>query len=174
MYLEKHYGQFTDSNLNERLRKVVAIPLETVLPLYPVKFYDARPPMPYLIDILWTYIFPQFLSQESNENESRKYPIIKLNVTEVTERLQQQFSHMRDDNRQQEIPRQDWIKEALEILIRLKLARRLADSSNAYEVEFKTIRDPLNSFAKKLRKSTRRKNISNDINQMSLPKIEDD
>lgn len=81
---------------------------------------------------------------------------------------------MRDDDRQQEIPRQDWIKEAMEVLVRLKLARRPADGSNLYEVEFKTIRDPLNSFAKRIRKSKRRKNISNNINQMSLPKIEDE
>lgn len=174
MYLEKHYGEFSDDNLNERLRRVVAIPLETVLPLYSIKFYDARPPMPYLLNILWIDIFPQFISEESNEREFKKYPTIKLDVAVVTERLQKQFSHMRDDDRQQEIPRQDWIREAFEVLVRLKFARRLTDGSNAYEVEFKTIRDPLNSFAKKIRKSKRKQNISNGINQMSLLKIEDD
>lgn len=174
MYIEKHYGEFTDANLNERLRRVVSIPLEAVLPLYSIKFYDSRPPIVYLLNILWMDIFPQFLSQESTENEFKKPPTIKLDVAEVTERLQRQFSHMRDDNRQQEIPRQDWVKESMETLVRLKLAKRLSDSPSLYEIEFKTIRNPLNSFARKIRRARKIKKYSNNINQMSLPKIVDE
>lgn len=173
MYLEKHFGEFSDGSLNERLRRVVAIPLEAVLPLYSMKFYDAPPPMPYLIDILWTYVFPQFLSQEADNNELRKHPTIKLNVSDVTERLQSQFSMMRDDARQQEIPRRDWIKEAMEALIRLKLARRHADGPNIYEVDFKPIRNPLHFFAKRIRKSKHKRNISDDEKQMDFLKIKD-
>jgi hypothetical protein len=170
MYLEKHYGKFSNSDLNERLRKVVPIPLEKVLPLYQIKFYDAPPPIPYLLNILWAYIFPQFLSQESDISELKKHPIIKLNVTELTERLQNQFSQMRNDARQQEIPRQDWIKEAMEALVRLKLARKHADGPNSYEVDFKPIRNPLHSFAKRIRKSKHKRNISDDERQMDFLK----
>lgn len=171
MYLEKHYGDFTDANLDERLRKVVSIPMEKVLPLYPIKFYDSPPPMPYLLDILWANIFPQFLFLELSENEPLKYSTIKVDVSEVTKRLQKQFSQMRDDDRQQEIPKQDWIKEAMEALVRLKLAKRVIDNPNIYEVEFKTIRDPLTHFAMKITKPKKRKNIPH-MNQILLPEID--
>lgn len=171
LYLEKHYGEFSDQILNERLRRVVAIPLETVLPLYSIKFYDSPPPMPYLINILWIDIFPQFLSFEADNSDLKKCPIIKLNVAEVTEKLRSQFSQRIDDTRQQEIPRQDWIKEAMEALVRLKLARRHTDGANVYEVDFKPVRNPIDYFAKKIKKS-KGKNISVDERQMKLLKSE--
>ncbi|MEW6108521.1 MAG: hypothetical protein AB1632_05025 [Nitrospirota bacterium] len=171
LYLEKHYGELSDQNLNERLRRVVAIPLETVLPLYSIKFYDSPPPLPYLMNILWIDIFPQFLSPEEDNSKIKKYSVIKLNISEVTEKLQRQFAQMISDSRQQEIPRQDWIKDAMESLVRLKLARRHTDGANIYEIDFKHVRNPLDYFAKKV-KISKRKNISDDERQMKLLKSE--
>jgi hypothetical protein len=105
----------------------------------------------------WSYIFPQFLLQEPDGDEIGKSPSVKVDVSAITERLRQQFSQMRDDDRQQAIPRKDWIKEAMEVLVHLKLAKKHLEDPNIYEVDFKPIRNPLTTFAGKIKDARKKK-----------------
>lgn len=154
MYLEKSYGALTNQDLDERFRVLLPVPLEKVLPLNPIKFYDEKPELPYIMNILWVHILNQYPQREEfmEAEGGKKIITINVNIDELTERLNRQYSPFINENnhRQQKIPKISWVREAMEMFVRLKYAYKERSSDDNYIVKYKKILNPLETFTKEV------------------------
>jgi len=166
--LERYYGKFSNPEIDNRLRNVVQIPLEKILPLYHEKFYDAKPPVPLMMEVLWTNIFNQIPDEEAFMEAGRKALKIKVNISDMTIKLRDQFSFERIDDRQPEIPKTEWVKEAMESFILIGYAQKCIDSQDSYWVKYTRRKNILEYFAKKLVSSKNKKQKVTDNNQIQL------
>ena len=151
MYLnfEKFFGNLFDSVINERLRRIVGIPLKKIMPLSNIKFYDDKPELSYILEILWNKIFSQYPKMEEfMESGGIKIISIEVNVDDLTQKLREQFSDYNEgDPRQPEIPKTKWIKEAMEMLENLKYAKKSDKDDKEYTVRYRSITNTLQRFS---------------------------
>jgi len=95
-----------------------------IIPLSNVKFYDDKPELSYMMEILWNKIFSQHPKMEEfMESGGIKIMTIEVNVDKLTQKLRKQFSdYIEGDSRQPELPKTKWVKEAMDMLVRLNYA----------------------------------------------------
>lgn len=149
---EKFYGDLSDSVINERLRLIIGIPLNKIIPLSNIKFYDDKPELSYTMEILWNKIFSQYPKMEEfMESGGIKIITIEVNVDELTQKLREQFSDYNEgDPRQPELPKTKWVKEAMEMLEKLNYAKKSNEDDNEYIVKYKSINNTLQRFSREI------------------------
>ncbi len=154
---EKVCGSFSDNKLSDMLKdgKVLPMPLLKVLQYYKnggIKFYDAKPPIPYLMNILWMQIFPTIRKIEQYIDEKGKMQQrFETNLNFLTDELKEKYTHTEDhDTRQPKIPKKKWVKEAMEEFVRLGYAENDSGDPDKYIVKIKHIKDPLEKFCKEV------------------------
>jgi len=148
-FFRLEHGTIRDEELAGRLADGVQIPLEKVVDSFPnVKYYDAPPPVAYVLKDLWMEIFPAMLEGvEYDEN----YKALKFaaSVREVTHELQRAYGSdtLTQDQRSAQFPTHRWIKEAFDKLVELRMALPPGNGSDVYQILFRTLRgDVLNRF----------------------------
>lgn len=162
---EKFYGDLYDTVLNERFRRIVSIPLKIIIPLSKIKFYDDKPELPYIMEILWNKIFSQYPKMEEfMESGGIKIMTIEVNVDDLTQKLREQFSdYFEGDSRQPQIPKTKWVKEAMDMLVKLNYAKKDETSEKKYIVRYKSINNTILRFSHEIYGSTndKQKTITN-------------
>ncbi len=149
--IEKYHGSFSNKRIEDKLgRDPVPIPLEDIVEgMTRVKFYDAEPPVEYTMNVLWMNIFNQFMEEKKGEKIGKN---ILVNTGEATEKLEKAYSFGRLDDRQPRIPKQVWIRRALDAFSEIGYASRDSKNRDVYNVKYTYLRKEsmLEVFAKKL------------------------
>lgn len=150
---EKVFGNLSDNETNQALHNVISIPLELVIAYHGgVKFYDAKPPLSYLMSILWDQVFSQYIGiRELMEFKNKKRIVFETDVNELTIKLKEQFTcNKNHDERQPEIPKKSWVKEALDKFVELKYAETKKSDPTKFIIKYQKIRNPLETFTKEV------------------------
>jgi hypothetical protein len=120
------WGALRDADIGARLQDATAeIPLEQVIDsLAAVQFYDACPPMPMLLEIIWGELF-SMKDNDSFDQRTRSWPVM-VNVDSFTTELQRAYGSraLSRDERSCEFPTRGWIRQALDELVSLGLAEQ--------------------------------------------------
>ena len=136
-----------NSNLSNRLEISVSVPIEKVKFSYGnIKFYDSKPEPEYLLSIIWQDILTPMKRDVKFNKQLKCYPI-DTDIQTIINELQRSFGSIalqrscnikRNDEREIEYPKGSWVKEALEILIKLGLATK--DNEDNYTIFFRELR----------------------------------
>lgn len=150
LYLEKAYGDISDSEMNEVLRKGQNMPLSRFISTYKVKFCDSEPPPPYLMSIIWQDILPQLASEEDLMERKGRIIRLEVNIEKITELLQDQFTYkINHDERQQVIPKSTWVRTALDLFVQLGYGEKKGKSNDDYIINWQNLNNsPLEIFIK--------------------------
>lgn len=156
---EKFYGNLSDPVINERLRRIIGIPLNKIIPLSNIKFYDDKPELSYTMEILWNKIFSQYPKMEEfMESGGIKIINIEVNIDELTQKLREQFTdYFGGDPRQPELPKTRWVREALEMLEKLNYAKKSDNNDKEYTVKYKSIKNTLRRFSLEIQETLNEK-----------------
>ncbi|KKN06621.1 hypothetical protein LCGC14_1075390 [marine sediment metagenome] len=164
--LEKFYGRLFDKELDERFRRIVRVPLDKVIPLSDIKFYDDKPELSYMMEILWNKIFSQYPKMEEfMESGGIKIINIEVNVDKLTQELRIQFTDsIESDTRQPELPKAKWVKEAMDMFVKLNYAKIENLAEDKYTVKFKSIKNTIEKFTKEIIESQNQKGKKGNLN----------
>ncbi len=140
--LKKECGKVSDVALNERLR--LGVPIDIVhLIRDDRKFLDHKPPLPLLLQILWSDLFTKYAAEVEREEPSGT-ATISVSVSAVTADLQKYYGYASTGARSPEIPRANWVSEALDALVEFGLATKSAPGE--YSVGYRKIRRDIVEF----------------------------
>jgi hypothetical protein len=153
--MRTQYGRISDSKINQRLEIGVEIPMHVFISTYSkYKLYDAKPPLPYLLEIIWTHIVtleaskhPKFPSLRKNQKIE-----IEFDVCKITELLYVQFTfaqlHLNTEhyNKQPKFPKQSWIIESCNILVSAGDAEWVGEGKEKIRFKFCRRQDNLEYF----------------------------
>ena len=149
--LQKIWGKMSFQNLERSFEDVRPVALETLTILYGgVKLYDAEPPLPYFLQILWDHVFNR-MKENLEYDERRKCVPIPISLDALTKYLQDYFGSPKHPNREREpeIPKKGWVAKALETLCFANMAEQDSSNPNTYVIFFKRKRqDTLEMFTK--------------------------
>jgi hypothetical protein len=155
--LRKEDGEIRDSQLNDRWRRTNQVPLEKIISKFgQVKFYDAAPPLAYTLEIIWTQVLAARIEDTSYDAKEKCYPML-VTPSDIRAELAKYFRIPRNDERDPEIPKTDWVVNAFDMLVDLGLGEKVKDSE-AYRIRYKNKRgDILESFARAIKKVEQRR-----------------
>ena len=142
-FLRLEFGKINDNELGESLENGINIPLDSVRMSFPnIQFYDDKPPLPWLLSILWTDIFPSKM-EDGYYDEKTKTIKTRTTVAETTDELQKAFGSkaLKQDSRAGEFPKFRWVKEAFERLVMYKLAIPITNEDDTYIIYYRSFRD---------------------------------
>lgn len=172
--IEKYEGLFSNRKIENKLKNPVAIPLEQkdiIKRISNTKFYDAEPPsVEYTMQVLWMNVFNEI--KENEENRLNKTMLVSCK--ELTKMLEERYSFKQEDDHQPKIPREHWIKRALDAFVEMKYAIKDPQDGDKYHVKYSYARkgSMLESFARKYyaaMKKKQKKIKSVDARQLMLP-----
>jgi len=146
--LKKEWGGITNSELNESLRTVTKVSLTNIeKSIGTIKFYDSRPPIPYLTQIFWMDICSSRIGEETWNSQTKAH-ILNVGIDEITDEFQKYYGQKSMEDREQEIPKEKWIKEMLDFLVFCGYAKELMEEGT-YMILWKEFRnDILKRFCK--------------------------
>jgi hypothetical protein len=175
MILKKEGGDLTDQDLNRRLRLSVEVPFDVILTEYrDRKFLDHKPPMPYLLQVMWDYVFTR-MAAEGRDSLAPSFPSplrLAVRVGDLTADLQRYFGFESDGQGSVEIPRSCWVREALDALVTFGLAVR--EDQHGYKVMYKRRRgDTLEYFGRLCWRRGRRRTRQTDLQTPIIPNLLD-
>lgn len=133
-----HWGHISDTDLHQELHYSKNVPIDRVLASFgAVKFYDADPPLPYLLEELWLNVLPSLVADQDYDHDLKAFPVA-VTVEQITDELQKAHGSKRlqTDSRSAEFPTRTNIRDALDELVRLGLAAR-GGEQGTYTVAFK-------------------------------------
>jgi hypothetical protein len=120
--LRKHSGDLLDHEFSSKLRRSVPIEARHI-EQQQKKFYDGCPPIPYLLSLMWTFLFPTYA--EGQQRDARRgFTPVEVTSDQVTTDLQRYYGFEPDAHGNRGIPRGEWIEEALEALVSFRMAQR--------------------------------------------------
>jgi hypothetical protein len=173
-FFRLEFGDISDKELNSTLHEGIPVPLDRVrMSFSNIQYYDAKPPMPLLLERLWTDVFPSKMDGVEYDDKTKSFPI-KVAVSDVTNELQKAYGSqaLSQDNRSGEFPTQKWIREAFDQLVSYKIASPGTEEGEyiIYFKYFKSRRDDvLNRFILyELEKDEKKKDEKPSPKQMPL------
>lgn len=146
IFLQKRHGSISDNKdiTDNKLRQGIALSMEylTESGLSKVKFMDNKPHVVHLMSILWDFVFSSMPTEEDwrNARESRGGKIVEIpiKVDDIKKILNDNFTLNGGENG---VIRNEWLKEALDNFVTLKLAIKSRGEYD-YIIKFrKKIRD---------------------------------
>ncbi len=94
------------------------------------KFYDSRPPLPYIMFVLWVQVFPNLMhGKKLKRLLGNKVVYVDVEVDRM-HRLASQLAHSSNPG----CVKKAWIKDAMEEFVRIGLAERV--SANTYRIHY--------------------------------------
>lgn len=135
IHLRREFGSFSDTKFDERLRTVLPVPMDKVI-WKDRRFYDSPPPMPYLLQMLWDDVFDA-LAEGLETVRGRNYVDLQVQVDGLAFQLQNFYGFPADGKRNPGIPRPQWIRDALDLFVSFRLARKEHDS---YVIRYRRFR----------------------------------
>jgi hypothetical protein len=126
-----------------QLKYGIQIPMKAFLTdTAKAKLYDAKPPLPYLAELIWVYTVTPLASEDPKfKNLKKRQKIdVYLEIEEIMQQLSEGFSfhfwHSKYPNtRQPHIPYKEWVDDACRFLVEIGDAEWVKDS-NETELKF--------------------------------------
>lgn len=152
-FFERTIGTLTNTAVDSLLVDGTKVPMEVLLDRYStIKLYDAEPPLPYMIELIWTQIVLDNARTDPRFRKLRKkqkLPVV-LDVTEILNRLRAGFTFRSlDANAAEGSPEtahKSWVVKALEKLVNLREAEWIDATKVSIRVLFQQYEDPLRHF----------------------------
>ena len=141
--LRKEWGELSDPELEQSWINGISIPLELIVSgnVKPYKFYDDKPPIEYIMAILWNDFFTM-MAVDVELDDSTKSKLLEVDVDQLAKELQNHYGSRGLNARDRQFPSSSWIREALDALSSLGLAEPLLNEdgsrSDRFLVKFKT------------------------------------
>jgi hypothetical protein len=144
IFFRSRTGAMSDKALADRLENGVPVPITMYLLQYStVKLYDAAPPLPYLLELIWTHV----VAFKATSTPGYKIPAtnqkvkVEVSLDEITERLVTQFSfHLLQkhhaDCRQPKVLKASMVQEACAALVKFKDAEWADNTRTKLTVKF--------------------------------------
>ncbi len=152
MTLQLLKGHISLPGKERKLRAVLPIPLDHVAgnaELANMKLYDVEPPLPLLMDLIHHIVFESLSTDEfielDEENEVRK----TIEIRQLRQDLSDVFGPGGDSYRMPEVPRADWVGEAMCLFERMGWAEQIEEAPDRYVYVVKRRRTPFQQFVKR-------------------------
>lgn len=142
------YGQPSFVPVRDRLASPIAIPGHVIAVNYGrFKLWDSRPPIPYLMDLIWREVVADRAAGHdrfATLRRNSRLPI-ELSVLEVAEYLRENFSFNQllsadaadaERSNQPSVPRTDWIRAALGAFVDSGQGRWLDQQRERCEIDY--------------------------------------
>lgn len=144
--LELNYGSLSSPVKTTKLSDTVAIHLRYLVsgPMTNIRLYDAEPPYPYLLNLIYEYI-PSMLSEGEVLQMKEGETTVSLSIPEFASRLSIAFGPGQKGEREPEIPRKNWVRRALDFFVKLQWAIK-DKASQSYYYTVKNRRNPFQQF----------------------------
>lgn len=153
-FFQKVHGTLSETPLNEKLLYGQQVPMWVFVGIYSmVKIYDSRPPVPYLLELIWTHVVTVVASDNPGFkilHKNQKLDVT-LEVDVIVDQLCDGFSFRRlctDKLRQTRNPRREWVVEACERLVVLNEAAWVDSTKKQIKIFFKKYDDVRTHFVK--------------------------
>lgn len=143
--LKMVWGETSNATLNKHLHKSIVVNAEEMVKkMSLVQFCDSRPHVAYTMSILWGTIFPALVTPDDHlSTRGRKALDFEVDLAEIMAKIRKSPESLFYP------PRQSWITDALDMLVRLKMVERL--TGGRFLVHYKSARSSLaRLFARKL------------------------
>jgi hypothetical protein len=143
-------GNLSCTDVGDRLDNGVQVPLSALLSEYSeVKLYDAEPPLPHLMELIWANIVTLRASEDENFgrlNKNQKLDV-EASVDEITEELHKGYSFHnvcgQSTENHPQIPKKDWVMRACKKFIEAGDAEWIAPSEGKIRFLFRRYEDVL-------------------------------
>lgn len=152
-FFQNILGSLSNHSINEKLIDGISVPMMVFVKIYStVKIYDNDPPLPYLIDIIWTNVVLPYASKIPQFEKLRKNQKIEveLEIDKIVEELYQGFSFKsissNNSFRQPKVPKREWIVNACEVLVKSSEARWIDASKSSIKILFRKYDNTLEHF----------------------------
>ncbi len=153
-FFRKEYGTFKYfKDVDAKLEQGVPVPLDKLFLSYEkIKLYDSKPPLPYLLHLMWENIILLRASDDKGFSALRKNSKLPIDITvdQIVDELHDNYSFksLNADNgaHQPKVPVKSWIKEAINALISFDLAEWKNEPCGECTVYFKKFGDTLKTF----------------------------
>lgn len=151
IFFRTEYGAFNNfEDLKMRLTLGVKVPMEKLVPLYEkIKLYDAKPPLPYLLHLIWENVIMLRASMDEKFARMRKYDV-NITIDEIVGDLRANYSFKTlndpEDSDNQEIPKKQWVEEAINALVVFNLAKWSNKTKGECVIKFNKYKDTLEEF----------------------------
>jgi hypothetical protein len=152
VYLERAWGELLPATKDAKLRGGVSIRLDHLTRLYGnIRFYDAQPPLTYLMEMIWDLVLPSLTSEAAFRPVARRGRVsIGASLNGVAERLRNGFSMRLLNPSLREAPSTARVELALDRLVAFGLGRKLP--AGQFTFEYRRLRGGTLKFL--LRKSS--------------------
>jgi hypothetical protein len=146
-------GLLSDGELDQRLEEGVSVPMDVFVVKYStVKLYDVEPPLPYMLELIWTNIVvnaARALPKFETLRRKQKLPVV-LDVDDIVEQLRSGFSFRSVRGAEHAtgpaVPAKQWVVRALEQLTALGEAEWIDATKATIQVFFQKYDDVLEHF----------------------------
>ncbi|HVC99111.1 MAG TPA: hypothetical protein VND64_35940 [Pirellulales bacterium] len=129
------------------------MPMQKLVPKYStVKLYDAKPPLPYMMELIWTNVVIDIARDNPKfpKLTKRQKMAIDLSIGDIVQRLRNGFTFRsldaNADDGSPSIPHRGWVIDACEQLISAGDAEWFEASKKEIRVFFRKYDDPLAHF----------------------------
>lgn len=155
-YFRTVTGSVTDAALATRLENGVPVPMHMYLLQYStVKLYDTDPPMPYLLEMIWTHVVAfKVTNTPGYKMPSKRQKLdVQFSLEEINDRLETHFSfhvlqHRHADGRQPKVLKDALVQRACAQLVKFGDALWADTAKTKLTVKFTKRDDVLDHFIK--------------------------
>ncbi|MCF8082581.1 MAG: hypothetical protein K9M96_05775 [Deltaproteobacteria bacterium] len=155
-FFKKELGSLSFAYVDKCLDDGVPVPMDVLISKYStIKLTDDRPPLPYLMHIIWDHVVLPIASENEKFRYLRKKQKIEvlLTIDQIVEVLRKGFSfavlQSYNDDHQTKTPRRAWVVEACDEFILGKEAEWVdTKTKNEIKIYFQTYSDTLQHFVK--------------------------
>ena len=148
-------GTLSSPEVEAQLEDGTKVPMKVLVDRYStVKIYDAEPPLPYMSNLIWSYVVHELARDAPKYNKLRKrqkLPVL-LDVDEIIRRLREGFTfrsiaiHASDGTPTMPYPK--WVQNGLELMVANGDAEWIDATKTSIRVFFQMLEDPLDHFIK--------------------------
>lgn len=177
-FFQRVVGSLSSTGVNDQLDDGTKVSMRLLLQKYAtVKLYDAKPPLPYMVDLIWREVVLEIARMEPRFAKLRKRQrmAVELEVADIVERLRQGFTFrslaLSASVGAPAIPHRSWVIDALEHLVAIKDAEWIDSTKEIVRVHFQILDDTLDYFIQAC--LPRDESKSTTQTQMNLPGFKD-
>lgn len=152
-FFQRTVGTLTSSEVDDQLDDGTKVPMKVLVDKYStVKIYDAEPPLPYMIDLIWSHVVLEYARVDPRYSKLRKrqkLPVI-LEVDEIVLKLREGFTFRaiaaNASDGSPAMPHTQWVKKALEQMVSSRDAEWIDATKTAVRIFFQMYEDALDHF----------------------------
>lgn len=144
-------GAVTNPRVQKQLQDGVPVPMNVFIEKYSkLKIYDCEPPLPYLLEIIWSNVIVPVASEDSRFLRLRKKQKFELefDVDGIVAELTNGYSFNQlnaDGDGQPQMPKKEWVLRAISTLVNSGEARWIQTNEKVL-IDFRKFDDILEHF----------------------------